>query len=213
MGISQTSFFHQRRDSVPAPYSINATLRAVDTPQGKRWMLVDVIEDGPTFQAGIHPGELLLSIDSEPVIPPTSANFRIGGTHQLEIGTFGGDKRQVAIEVPNRAAKDRPPMVEPRSLSHRMLAPDTGLVRVATFPGAVGQSFARGLDTAVRDLKDHGVQRLIVDITGNIGVCLAALRHLCHLCPGKVEIRYSVTRALLRKAYRKERITRIGKIP
>jgi len=51
---------------VPAPYSINATLRAVETPQGKRWMFVDVIEDGPTFQAGIHPGELLLSIDSEP---------------------------------------------------------------------------------------------------------------------------------------------------
>jgi len=45
-------------------------------------------------------------------------------------------------------------MIEPRSLSHRMLAPDTGLVRVATFPGAVGQSFARGLDAAVRDLKD-----------------------------------------------------------
>src|SRR5260370_35962439 len=29
---SHTAFFHQRRDSVPAPYSINATLRAVDTP-------------------------------------------------------------------------------------------------------------------------------------------------------------------------------------
>jgi len=106
-------------------------------------MFVDVIEDGPTFQAGIHPGELLLSIDSEQIIPPTSANFRIGGSHQVEIGTFGGDKRQVVVEVPNRAAKDRPPMIEPRSLSHRMLASDTGLVRVATFPGAVGQSFAR----------------------------------------------------------------------
>jgi len=102
-------------------------------------MFLDVIEDGPTFQAGIHPGELLLSIDSEPVIPPTPANFRIGGSHQLEIGTFGGDKRHVVIEVPNRAAKDRPPMIEPRSLSHRMLASDTGLVRVATFPGAVGR--------------------------------------------------------------------------
>src|SRR5712692_4397216 len=106
LGSSHTAFFHQRRDSVPAPYSINATLRAVDTPQGKRCMFVDVIEDGPTFQAGIHPGELLLSVDSEPVIPPRSANFRIGSTHQLEIGTFSGGRRQVAIEVPNRAAKD-----------------------------------------------------------------------------------------------------------
>src|SRR6266851_10167851 len=213
LGGSHTAFFHKRRDSVPAPYSINATLRAVDTPEGKRWMFVDVIEDGPTFQAGIHPGELLLSIDSEAVIPPTSANFRIGGTHQLEIGTFAGDKRQVVVEVPNRAAKDRPPMIEPRSLSHRMLASDTGLVRVATFPGAVGQSFARSLDAAIRDLKDHGAQRLVVDIRGNIGGGLGSLRLLSYLCPGKVEIGYSVTRGRLRKGYRKEYLTRIGKIP
>src|SRR6266700_8100574 len=44
LGSSHTAFFHQRRDSVPAPYSINATLRAVDTSQGKRWMFLDVIE-------------------------------------------------------------------------------------------------------------------------------------------------------------------------
>src|SRR5713101_5203607 len=195
LGSSHTVFFHQRRDSVPAPYSINATLRAVDTPEGKRWMFVDVIEDGPTFRAGIHPGELLLSIDSEPVIPPTSANFRIGGSHKLEIGPLSGGKRQVAIKVPNRAAKDRPPLIEPRSLSHRMVAPDTGLVKVATFPGAVGQSFARGLDAAIRDMKDHGVQRLIEDNRGNIGGGLGSLRLLSYLCPGKVEIGYSVTRA------------------
>ncbi len=213
LGSSHTAFFHQRRDSVPAPYSINATLRAVDTPEGKRWMFVDVIEDGPTFQAGIHPGELLLSIDSEPVIPPRSANFRIGGSHKLEIGTFSGGKRQVAIEVPNRTAKDRPPMIEPRSLSHWMLGPDTGLLKVATFPGAVGQSFAWGLDAAIRDLKDHGAQRLILDIRGNIGGGLGSLRLLSYLCPGKVEIGYSVTRRRLRKGYQKEKLTRIGKIP
>ncbi len=213
LGSSHTAFFHQRRDSVPAPYSINATLRAVDTPEGKRWMFVDVIEDGPTFQAGIHPGELLLSIDSEPVIPPRSANFRIGGSHKLEIGTFSGGKRQVAIEVPNRTAKDRPPMIEPRSLSHWMLGPDTGLLKVATFPGAVGQSFAWGLDAAIRDLKDHGAQRLILDIRGDIGGGLGSLRLLSYLCPGKVEIGYSVTRRRLRKGYQKEKLTRIGKIP
>src|SRR3984893_1867109 len=97
LGSSHTAFFHQRRDSVPAPYSINATLRAVDTPEGKRWMFVDVIEDGPTCQAGIHPGDLLLAVDSEALIPPRPANFRIGGSHKLEIGTFSGHKRLVAI--------------------------------------------------------------------------------------------------------------------
>src|ERR1700730_6977973 len=121
---SHTAFFHQRRDSIPAPYSINATLRPVETVHGKRWMFVDVIEDGVAFQAGIRPGEFLISIDSEPLVPPKSANFRIGGNHQVEIAGFNGDKRQVTIGVPNRAAKDRPPMIEPRSLSQRTLAPD-----------------------------------------------------------------------------------------
>ncbi len=44
LGSSHTAFFHQRRDKIPAPYSINATLRAVETSNGKRWMFVDVIE-------------------------------------------------------------------------------------------------------------------------------------------------------------------------
>ncbi len=213
LGSSHTAFFHQRRDSIPAPHSINATLRPVDTVHGKRWMFVDVIEDGVAFQAGIRPGEFLLSIDSQSVVPPKSANFRIGGNHQVEIAAFNGSKRQVTIGVPNRAAKDRPPLVEPRSLSHRILVPDVGYVRVATFPGAVGQSFAHGLDEVIRDLNDHGVQRLIVDIRGNIGGGLGSLRLMSYLCSGKVEIGYSLTRRRLRKGYRKENLTRIGKIP
>jgi len=213
LGSSHTAFFHQRHDSIPAPYSINATLRAIDTPVGKRWMFVDVIEDGAAFQAGIRPGELLLSTDSEPVIPPQPATFRIGAGHQLEIGTLAGTKRQVALEVPNRLAKDRPPMIEPRSLSHRVVAPEIGYIKVATFPGAVGQSFARELDGAIRDLKKQGLQRLIVDVRGNIGGGLGSLRLMSYLCPGKVEIGYSLTRQRLRKGYEKERLTRIDRIP
>ena len=104
-------------------------------------MFVDVIEDGPAFQAGIKPGELLLSIDSQSLIPPASANFRIGGSHKIEIGTLAGARRELSIEVPNRAAKDRPPMIEPRSMSHRVVASTIGLVKVATFPGTVGLDF------------------------------------------------------------------------
>ena len=213
LGSSHTAFFHQRRDSIPAPYSINATLRPVETVHGKRWMFVDVIEDGVAFQAGIRPGEFLLSIDSEPVVPPKFANFRIGGNHHIEIAGFNGTTRQIAVGLPNRAAKDRPPMIEPRSISHRTLAPDVGYIRVATFPGAVGQRFAKDLDNAIRDLKERGIRRLIFDIRGNIGGGLGSLRLMSYLCSGKLEIGYSLTRQRLRKDYRKENLTRIGKIP
>jgi carboxyl-terminal processing protease len=213
LGSSHTAFFHQRRDSIPAPYSINATLRAVDSPHGKRWMFVDVIEDGVAFQAGIRPGEFLLSIDSQPILPPKSANFRIGGNHRVEVGSLNGSKREIAIGVPDRAAKDRPPMIEPRSLSHKFLAPDIGYIRVATFPGAVGQSFAKALDDAIQELKIRGVQLLVLDLRGNIGGGLGSLRLMSYLCAGKMEIGYSLTRRRLRNGYRKESLTRIGKIP
>src|SRR5256714_734306 len=213
LGGSHTAFFHQRRDSIPAPYSINATLRPVDSPHGKRWMFVDVIEDGVAFQAGIRPGEFLLSIDSEPIIPPKSANFRIGGNHRVELVGFNGSGREVAVGVPNRAAKDRPPMIEPRSLSYKVLPQHIGYIRVATFPGAVGLDFARGLDNIIRNFKDESVERLIVDLRGNIGGGLGSLRLMSYLSPDKLEIGYSLTRERLRKGYRKEGLTRIGKIP
>ena len=84
---------------------------------------------------------------------------------------------------------------------------------MATFPGAVGQDFAKGLDNVIRDFKNHGVQRLIVDIRGNIGGGLGSLRLMSYLCPGKQEIGHSLTRRRLRNGYRKESLTRIGKIP
>lgn len=213
LGSSHTAFFRRNGDNVPPPHAINATLRAIDTPEGKRWMFLDVIEDGPAFRAGIRPGELLLSADSKAIIPPAQPTFRIGAVHQLEIGALAGGSREVSLTVPNRAAKDRPPMIEPRSLSHHMIDSDIGYVRVATFPGSVGQSFARALDRTIQDLKHNGAQRLIVDIRGNMGGGLGSLRLMSYLCAGKVEIGHSLTRRRLKKGYQKENLTRIGKIP
>ena len=48
---------------------------------------------------------------------------------------------------------------------------------------------------------------------GNIGGGLSSLRLMSYLCSAKLEIGYSLTRRRLRKDYRKENLTRIGKIP
>src|ERR1051326_3429102 len=139
LGSSHTAFFHVSGADVPSAYALHATLRATDTGNGKCWMFLDVIEDGPAHRAGIRPGEMLLSLDSLKIIPPDGPpRFRIGGIHELELGNlYGAAKRIVKIEIPDRTAKDRPPMIEPRSLSFQMLEPELGYVRVATFPGAV----------------------------------------------------------------------------
>jgi hypothetical protein len=57
LGSSHTAFFQKHGSKVPAPYSINASLRTIDTPIGKRWMFEDVVEDGPAAVAGIKSGE------------------------------------------------------------------------------------------------------------------------------------------------------------
>jgi carboxyl-terminal processing protease len=212
LGSSHTTFFHIH-DNVPAPYSINATLRTVDTTSGKHWMFLDVTEDGAASRAGIKPGEFLLAIDSASLVPPAIATFRIGGKHQLQIGGPDGKIRHVPIEILNKRAKDRPPMVEPRSLSHRMITRDVGLTEIASFPGAVGLEFARKLDLAVQDLKARGMQRFVIDIRGNVGGGLGALRLMSYLCASKLEIGYSVTRRRLRNGFRKEDLIRIERIP
>jgi len=213
LGSSHTSFFHIRNEDVPAPYSINATLRAVDTRNGKRWMFLDVIEDGAASRAGIKSGEFLLAIDSSSLIPPRTAAFRIGGKHQVDLEDREGRIRQVRIEIPDKRAKHRPPMVEPKSLSHRMITGDIGLIKVSTFPGTVGLEFARNLDLAVEDLTRRGMERFIIDLRGNVGGGLGSLRLMSYLCPNKLEIGYSVTRRRLRNGYRKEDLIRIERIP
>lgn len=213
LGSSHTAFFHRRQDKVPAQYSINATLRAVNAHDGNRWMFLDVIEDGAAFRAGIKPGELLLGMDAKPLLPPEGARFRIGARHLLDVGNLDGAVRQVSIDVPDKTAKDRPPMIEPRSLSHRMLTADIGLVKVSTFPGAVGQKFARDLDLSIHDLKTRGMRRLVVDLRGNVGGGLGSLRLMSYLCPDKLEIGYSLTRRRLRNGYQKEKLIRIERIP
>jgi C-terminal processing protease CtpA/Prc len=94
-----------------------------------------------------------------------------------------------------------------------MITGDIGLIKVSTFPGAVGLEFARNLDCAVEDLKGRGMKRFLIDLRGNVGGGLGALRLMSYLCPNKLEIGYSVTRRRLRNGYRKEDLIRIEKIP
>lgn len=213
LASSHTAFFQKHAARIPAPYSINATLRVVDTATGKRWMFEDVVEDGPAAVAGIKPGDLLLSVDSVPVMPPATARFSLGCKHSLEIGSLQGATSEVTMLVPDKRAKDRPPMVEPRSLSYSFTPPDIGCLKVNSFPGNIGLDFARNLDHAVEELKDLGLTRLVIDLRGNVGGALGSLRLMSYLCPGKIEIGHSLTRRRLQKGYSKEELTRIGKIP
>ena len=214
LGASHTAFFHGGGNGIPAPHAIHATLRAFDTSRGYRWVLQDVVEDGIAFRAGLSPGDILLAQDDRELIPPRAPEFSLGGRHLLSVaGRNGAGEKQVELVLPAKGAKDRPPMIEPKSVSHRVLSGGIGLLKVASFPGVSGKGFAESLDPAVRELVNAGCSRLIIDLRGNVGGGLGSLRLMSYLTPEKRPVGYSLTRAKLRKGIKKESLPRIAKIP
>ena len=130
--------------------------------------------------------------------------FLLGQTYRLTVSTPDGtNRRDVEVAVPVRkGTKERPPIVEPKSLAHSMIQPGIGLLKIAYFSGSLGMRFTRALDAAIKDLKDRGADRLIVDLRGNIGGSLGFARLASYMCPGKIPIGNSLTPKRLRSGYR-----------
>jgi C-terminal processing protease CtpA/Prc len=79
------------------------------------------------------------------------------------------------------------------------------------FPGAIGIDVAKDIDRGIAAL--DGCRRLIVDLRGNTGGGIGGLRLMSHLTPGKLEVGYSLTRKRRERGYRREELTRFGRIP
>jgi C-terminal processing protease CtpA/Prc len=113
-----------------------------------------------------------------------------------------GSQKDIVIEVPKRkGTKERPPIVEPKSPIYTKIGSKIGLLKIPYFPGAMGMGFANALDAAVHDLNQHGCDRLIVDLRGNIGGSLGFARLASYMCPGQIAIGHSLTPRRLRLGY------------
>jgi len=205
-GSSHTAFYHERGKEVLPQHSINATLSSFLQAGATRWFFLDVFEAGPAHTAGIKPGDMLVAVDGAEYFPPSMPPFNLGRTYSLSIADAHGENtRQVAVEVPERkGTRARPPILEPKSLSHSMLAPGVGLLKIVYFAGAMGLGFAKELDRAIADLKRNGTSRLIIDLRGNIGGGLGLARLASYMCPGQMPIGYSLTPRRLRMGYKRE---------
>jgi carboxyl-terminal processing protease len=79
------------------------------------------------------------------------------------------------------------------------------------FPGVVGIDVAKDIDRGIASLE--GCSRLIVDLRGNTGGGIGGLRLMSYLTPKKLEVGYSLTRKRRDRGYRREDLTRFGRIP
>lgn len=206
---SHTAFYSERPTRFPPQHTINATLSEVTVAGSPCWMFVDVFEDGPAYVAGIRPGDLLLAADGDETPSGTLPTFGIGQTHKLVLAKEQSTV-EASVDVPFRkGSKQRPPLVEPVSIRHRVIAPGTGLLKVLYFPGAIGIRFSDQLRASIADLKDQHCDRLIIDLRGNIGGSLGFAALASYLCSGREEIGYSVTPRRLQAGYSSHALPRV----
>ena len=74
-------------------------------------MFLDVFEDGPAARAGAAPGQLLVSVDGTPAIPPAFPAFRFGQDHQVTTKLPGQQETQEPCNnafLKGKPAKDAP---------------------------------------------------------------------------------------------------------
>jgi C-terminal processing protease CtpA/Prc len=208
---SHTNFYAADANSIKPQHVIGATLRSVIDCGHPHWMLLDVFEDGPAARAGATPGQLLVSVDGMPAIPPAFPAFRFGQDHQVSTRLpCQQETRTIAITVPPRKArKGRPPLIEPKSVSYRMLTQRVGLLRVPFFPGSFGISFSKLLKTAVEDLKSKGCDRLVIDLRGCLGGSLGFASLVSYLCADQIPIGYDITRKRLQRGYTSNDLPRV----
>jgi len=82
---SHLGFFHRSARRASSRAALSATYLADDTPYGKRWIFQDVHSGGAASIAGITPGDILLSVDSCNITPPSHPVFSMGKETTLEI--------------------------------------------------------------------------------------------------------------------------------
>jgi len=207
---SHTGFRHAGMRNIPARNAINATMQRISVNGSERWMFQDVHQGGPAYSAGIRPGDLLLGCGERGIHPPEGLTFSAGESASLLIEKLHGGQERVQVQLPMPKSKKHP-VTAPETVHSERLSDEIGWLKVAMFPGAVGIDVAKDIDRGIASLE--GCSRLIVDLRGNTGGGIGGLRLMSYLTPGKLEVGYSLTRKRRERGYRREELTRFGRIP
>jgi carboxyl-terminal processing protease len=210
LGTSHVGFFHDSRPRAAGRVAIAATFMKTDTPDGPRWMFQDVHPGGAAARAGIRPGDVLLTIDGKDVIPPDGIPFQLGSAYTFTVRRPNGSTTEPTVEVPGSKEKKRPIVVPDQVVTATKLDDGTGVVRVSMFPGVLGMDVARDMSRAVAEL---AADRLIIDLRGNTGGGIGCLRLMSLMCPDRRGVGYSISRAVAKRGYDKERLPAFDRIP
>ena len=210
LGVSHTGFFHESTPRAAGRVAIAATFTKAQTSDGERWMFQDVHPGGVAAGAGIKPGDVLLSVRGQELVPPQVTPFALGERYEVVLRRPDGSTVSPTLDIPRPKDKGRPLVVPDQVVTARRLEDGTGYMRVTMFPGVLGIDVAHDMSRAVQEL---GTERLVVDLRGNTGGGIGCLRLMSLLCADRRGVGYSVGRATAKKGYRKEDLAVFDRIP
>jgi carboxyl-terminal processing protease len=209
---SHLGFFHGSARRASSRAALSATYFADETPFGKRWIFQDVHSGGAASIAGIEPGDILLNVDGRDITPPEHPVFPMGRRTGLEVVGKGDLRRAVAVDVARPIGK-KLQFIEPTLVQARHLGDGLGYLKVAMFPGMVGVEVANEISCAVEELGK--IDSLIIDLRGNTGGGIGALRVMSLLTPGRIPVGFALpkNRGTANLDFEKQRFRRFGSIP
>jgi C-terminal processing protease CtpA/Prc len=212
LNSSHLGFFHQSARRASSRAALSATYLADETEYGKRWIFQDVHSGGAAAIAGIEPGNILLTVDGRDIVPPEHPVFAMGKQTIVEFIDNSGNRRTVTVDVAKPKGK-KLHFIEPTLVEAREIEKGIGYLRVAMFPGMVGVVVANQITSAVQSLGE--VDRLIIDLRGNTGGGIGALRVMSLLAPKRIPVGFALDkrRASGNVEHDKRTFPRFSRIP
>jgi carboxyl-terminal processing protease len=191
--------------------AINASLTSIVTPNdGRRWVFQDVLPGGVADRAGLTPGDALISIDNNDVAPPEKPSFVMGREIPI-VYVHGKQKTQTMLATALPKYRDNP-YTEPQSIRATLSSDRLARLKISLFPGQIGIDFSNKLtETFSGTLAD--ATRLLIDLRGNPGGGVGALRLMSHLTPDVRPVGYSLDRPTAEGGVARESLPRFNRIP
>lgn len=209
---SHLGFFHASARRASSRAALSATYLDDETAYGKRWIFQDVHSGGAAAIAGIEPGNILLSVDGHEIVPPEHPVFPMGKQSRVEFIDNRETRRSVTVDVARPKGK-KLHFIEPTLVEARKLGTGIGYLKIAMFPGMVGVIVANQISDAIARLGNIG--RLIIDLRGNTGGGIGALRVMSLLTPDRIPVGFALDqrRASGNLDREKQRFPRFSRIP
>src|SRR5579884_3623401 len=186
---SHLGFFHSSARKASSRAALSASYLADDTHYGKRWIFQNVHPGGAADLAGIEPGNILLRVNGREIVPPEHPAFPMGTQTLIDFVANDDLEKSASVDVARPKGK-KLHFIEPMLVESRRLNDDVGYMKVAMFPGMVGVVVANRISEAVESLGN--VRRLIIDLRGNTGGGVGALRVMSLLTPQRIPVGFAL---------------------